>query len=158
MRNISIWEKNTEKRTYPSLSENINAEIAVIGAGLAGILTARRLKESGCDVVIEKDNLGSGQTKNTTAKITLQHGLFYNDLIKDIGEEHARLYAEANMRAIEMYEKMIKNENIDCDFEKENAYLYSVISDEKIREEYNALSESGTVPSPEISLCRGKRA
>ena len=45
MRNISIWEKNTEKRTYPSLSENINAEIAVIGAGLAGILTARRLKE-----------------------------------------------------------------------------------------------------------------
>ncbi len=144
MRNISIWEKNTEKRTYPSLSENINAEIAVIGAGLAGILTARRLKESGCDVVvIEKDNLGSSQTKNTTAKITLQHGLFYNDLIKDIGEEHARLYAEANMRAIEMYEKMIKNENIDCDFEKENAYLYSVISDEKIREEYNAAYSLG---------------
>ncbi len=69
MRNISIWEKNTEKRTYPSLSENINAEIAVIGAGLAGILTARRLKESGCDVVvIEKDNLGSGQTKNLPPK------------------------------------------------------------------------------------------
>lgn len=144
MNSISIWEKSTNHKAHPALSENISTEIAVIGAGLAGILTANRLKEDGCDVtVIEAGTVGSGQTKNTTAKITAQHDFFYSSLIKDLGEENARLYAEANMKAIAAYTEIIKKENIDCDFEMQNAYLYSSISDEKVKEEYDAAQKLG---------------
>lgn len=144
MENISIWKKTAKCKARPSLSDNINAEVAVIGAGLAGILTAKKLKSEGYDVVvIEADTVGGGQTKNTTAKITAQHGLFYDDLIKDIGEDNARLYAHANLKAIADYREMIENENIDCDFEIQNAYLYSAVSDEKIKAEYGAAKKLG---------------
>lgn len=122
----SIWSKTTDMPEYPSLSGDVTTEAAVIGGGLAGILTAYYLQQRGIKtIVLEADRIGSGQTKNTTAKITAQHNLIYHKLIQDFGEEKAKQYADANEQAIAGYRRIIAENRIDCDFEECPAYLYS---------------------------------
>lgn len=104
----SIWKKTCRIPERPSLQESIKTEVAVIGAGLAGILTAYRLKKAGKQVIVlEADRIASGQTQNTTAKITSQHGLIYHHLMETLGREKAAAYAMANQSAIEDYRQLI---------------------------------------------------
>ena len=71
----SIWSLSCEIPERNQLQKDIQTDTAIIGAGLAGLLTAYRLREKGVEtVVLEAGAVGSGQTKNTTAKITSQHG------------------------------------------------------------------------------------
>lgn len=122
----SIWalDLKTEKRN--SMNENIHINTAVIGAGMAGILTAYFLQKSGIDcIVLEADRIAGGQTKNTTAKITSQHALKYCKLTEDFGKEQAQQYASANQKAINEYLRIITAENISCMFEELPSYLYS---------------------------------
>ena len=79
--------------------------------------------------MVEADRIAGGQTGNTTAKITSQHGLFYDRMIRLVGRKQARLYAEANEQAIHLFEKIIKAENISCQFEEKSAFLYTVSED-----------------------------
>ncbi len=103
-----------------------HSEIIVIGAGLAGLLTAWYLKEAGKQVLIlEADKVASGQTGRTTAKITSQHGIKYSTLIKKTGRKTAQLYANANQQAIDEYECLIKENKISCEFKRCPAYLYA---------------------------------
>lgn len=127
-----------------SLKGDISTEVAVIGAGLAGILTAYMLQERGVSVVvIEKDQVGCGITKNTTAKITSQHGLIYQKLLRYKGEERAREYARANQAAIEQFQEISNRLQIDCDYEIVPNYVYSLKGEEKIRREVEAAKRMG---------------
>lgn len=95
----SIWEQTSASQARPPLYGDMEAEVAVIGGGLTGILTALLLRERGLRVVVlEADRVGGGQTANTTAKLTVQHGAVYADLIQRLGEDKARMYARANQR------------------------------------------------------------
>lgn len=135
----SIWTREVKFPEREQLKKDLKVDVAVIGAGMAGILTAMQLKEAGLKVVIlEGYKTAGGQTRNTTAKITSQHGLIYDKLIKDFGTEKALLYARANEEAIEDYAKIIKNNNVECHFERYPAYLYSTESDEEIQKELKA--------------------
>lgn len=121
----SIWTESCTIGRRDSLKGDIKTQIAVIGAGMAGILIAHRLQKQGMKVVVlEENQIGSGQTENTTAKITSQHGAIYSRLICQFGERQARLYAEANQQAAEEYRKMIAENKIDCDYQQTCAYLY----------------------------------
>ncbi|MBR2973877.1 MAG: FAD-dependent oxidoreductase, partial [Clostridia bacterium] len=74
----SIWTKDVKIQSFPELTGDIQADTIIIGGGIAGILCAHLLCSRGIDtVVIEKDRICGGQTKNTTAKITSQHGVCY---------------------------------------------------------------------------------
>lgn len=136
----SVWRKQTKQMTgkeekSEKKPDRITWDVIVIGAGMAGLLTAFYLQEAGKKVlVLEADKICSGQTERTTAKITSQHGIKYSKLIKSVGTEIARGYAHANEKAIREYEKLIEKRRIDCEFEKRTAYLYSL-------EEKNALEE-----------------
>ncbi len=122
----SIWTKQTCLQERQQLKEDISVETAVLGGGMSGILTAYFLRKKGINaVVLEADRIGSGQTKNTTAKITLQHGAIYHKLIEKFGEEQAGMYARANMLAIEEYRKLIEEKNIECGLRMAPAYLYA---------------------------------
>ncbi|MHB8130016.1 MAG: FAD-dependent oxidoreductase [Mobilitalea sp.] len=137
-------DSEKEKVNRPSLQGDINTEVAVIGAGLAGILTAYLLQERGISVVVlECKEAGSGITKNTTAKITSQHGLIYRKLLMYKGEERTWEYAMANQKAIENYEEIINRLDIDCDYEIMPNYIYTLDNDLRIKQEVEAAKKVG---------------
>ena len=122
----SLWSRTAGLSTHPPLKGDLQADAAVIGAGLAGVLIARELSALGLHtVVLEASTTGSGQTKNTTAKITAQHGLIYHRLLEQFGADPARQYARANQQAVEQYRRTVRDSGIDCDFMDCPAYLYS---------------------------------
>ncbi|MBR6568125.1 MAG: FAD-dependent oxidoreductase [Clostridia bacterium] len=133
----SLWHETAVLPSFPSLNENIKADVLIIGGGMAGMLTSFLLKEKGISsVVLESGKICSGTTGNTTAKITFQHGLIYSELIKK-GAETAKAYYETNRLALEKYRELSKN--IKCDFEIKDNYIYSTDSRQKIEDELNAL-------------------
>ena len=122
----SVWKQDTVIKANKELEHDISVNTVVIGAGMAGVLTAYLLQKKGIDtVVLEAARIGSGQTQNTTAKITSQHGLFYSKMIHKVGRKRLKGYALANEEAIGQYEEIIKRENMDCDFERLPAVLYT---------------------------------
>lgn len=138
----TVWEQNTPAVKFPSLEGNKNTDVLIIGGGIAGILCAYKLKNAGMDcIVAEAKNILSGITKNTTAKITLGHGLIYDKLIKRFGEERARLYLEAQIHAGEEYARLCSE--INCDYEKKDSYVYSLQYRKKIEKESAALNRLG---------------
>ena len=140
----SIWSASVELEERPSLKGDISAEAAVIGGGLAGVLTAYYLSARGIStVLLEGDRLGSGQTKNTTAKITAQHDIIYNRLIKDFGIHRAKQYAVANTQAIDEYRRLIAEKSIDCDFIDCSAYLYTTEDTIPLQWEHDAALRLG---------------
>ncbi len=142
---LSVWKANSEFKSFPRLNEDIKTDVAIIGGGIAGILCAYMLKEKGVDcVVLEADRICNGVTQNTTAKITSQHGLIYDKLIKKFGLEKAQMYLKANENVLNTYRQMCKS--IDCDFETKNNYVYSVNDSKKINDELHALVRIGYNP------------
>lgn len=140
----SVWSSEVNFRKRETLNQDIQCDILVIGAGMAGLLTAYMLSKSGRDVVvIDARSIAGGVTKNTTAKITSQHELIYDKLIKEFGEDGASQYARANELAIRRYKEIIDAEKIDCDFEHKDAYLYTSDNIKDLEDEYNAAKRLG---------------
>ena len=97
----------------------------IIGGGLTGILCAYMLDSAGVDyTLIEAKEICSGITQNTTAKITAQHGLIFDKIIKKYGILTAKKYYSANNNALNRYREMCKK--LNCNFEIKDAYVYSL--------------------------------
>lgn len=144
----SLWIAEEKKILEKSkrLKEEIETEICVIGGGITGISTAYELSKKGKKVVIiERDKLAEKTTGNTTAKITSQHGLFYDYLIEDYGINFAKKYYMANEEAIKNIQNIVKEENIDCDLESQDAYVFTEDAKEveKIKKEVKAVNAIG---------------
>lgn len=140
----SLWEKDVSFESRKQWTGEGSADTVIIGAGLAGILTAHMLHKKGVDcILLEAATTGSGQSKNTTAKITSLHGLIYDKLINDFGKEKAALYARANEEAISFYESVIKDNNISCHFERLPSFVYSTKDTNSLEKEITAALECG---------------
>ena len=120
----------------------ITADVLIIGGGMAGLLSGYRLQQAGIRCVIaEAANVAGGVTKNTTAKITSQHGLCYTNLISRFGTDVARLYLESNEQALEEFRRLCKR--IDCDWMEQDAYLYATDHRQKLEAELSSLQALG---------------
>lgn len=138
----SIWEKTARLPEFEPLREDIRADVLVIGGGLAGLLCAHVLTRAGVDCVLaEAGRLCGGVTKNTTAKLTVQHGLIYHKLLKKFGLERTRSYLEANQAALDGYRTLCRD--IPCDFEERPSYVYSLDSRTELEQELDALDKLG---------------
>lgn len=133
--------KNFEK--HNKIDNDYIADVCIIGAGITGISTAYYLAKNGFKViVIDKNNIGEKASGHTTAKVTLQHNLIYDYLINSFGLDFALGYFDANKKAISNIKKIIDSENIDCDFEYQNNYIYTLEQSElpKIHDEIKAVN------------------
>lgn len=139
---ISSWIKN--KKEYPKLTEEKEADIVIVGGGLSGLTTAYYLTKEGENVILlEKNKICNHTSGNTTAKITSQHGLFYSYLIQSLGKTYAKQYLDANEEAIKNIANIIEEEKIECDFEWQDAYIFTQKNEEikKIKKEVQSLKE-----------------
>ncbi len=143
----SYWiDSVKDSKKYNVLEENIKTDICIIGGGLAGVSTAYNLSKYKIrTVLIEKDRIGMQTSGNSTAKITSQHGLIYKYLVDSKGKDFARRYYDANEKAIRNIENIIQKENIDCDFERQPAYVFTqkVQDIQKIKDEVDAVKSFG---------------
>lgn len=136
--NHSVWNETIALPAFAPLDGDMSTDVLIIGGGLAGILCAHMLARSGVDyALIEAGKICSGVTQNTTAKITSQHGLIYDKLIRQFDEATARRYWEASEAAIAQYRRLA--EEIPCDFETKDAYVYSTVHPNKLEKELEAL-------------------
>lgn len=139
----SYWiESVKDRKEYPNIKEKKESEIAIIGGGLTGLTTAYYLSKQGKKVILlEKDKICNHTSGNTTAKITSQHGLFYSYLLQSVGRTEALQYLEANEKAIENIAQIIEEEKIECDFERQDSYVFTQSEKdvEKIKKEVQAL-------------------
>lgn len=97
----SIWDKTAQIGAFPSLEGQIQTDVLIIGGGIAGILCAYEQERRGIDyALVEADRILSGVTAGTTAKITSQHGMVYEKLLRRFGAEGAGAYYRANQAAL----------------------------------------------------------
>jgi glycine/D-amino acid oxidase-like deaminating enzyme/nitrite reductase/ring-hydroxylating ferredoxin subunit len=127
---ISFWIDSTPATDFPSLAtqtfNGVMVDVAIVGAGIAGLTAATLLKRAGKSVaVIDAERIAMGVSGHTTAKVTSLHQLIYADLIKEVGEEKARIYAESNQAAIEQVAALVADYQLDCDFSRQSAYTFA---------------------------------
>lgn len=138
----SIWTKTAKREHFPAQGRNFKTDVLIVGGGMTGILCAHMLEQAGVDyALVEAGEICGGITKNTTAKLTIQHGLFCDKLLRTFGAEKAQAYLEANAAALLKYREMCKD--IDCDFEEKDAFVYSKDDRAKIEKEITAFERLG---------------
>ncbi len=138
----SVWTETIKLPEFKSLEGDVKTDVLIIGGGITGILCAYFLKEMGVSyILLEGGSICSGVTKNTTAKITAQHGLIYDKLLKNAGAEKAKMYLEANHSALKKYFDLCKK--INCKFEEKTNYVYSLDDRRKLEREADALRKIG---------------
>jgi glycine/D-amino acid oxidase-like deaminating enzyme/nitrite reductase/ring-hydroxylating ferredoxin subunit len=121
-------------------------DVAIIGGGIVGLTAATLLKKAGKTVaVIESRQVAAGVSGHTTAKVTALHQLIYADLIKQIGEQKAKLYAESNLAGVEQVATFVAEEQIDCDFSRQSSYTFAEPDSEldQIKDEVEAALKLG---------------
>ncbi len=119
-----MWLETADFDSYPALDRNLTVDVVVIGGGIVGLTTSAVAQSQGLSVaVLEARQIVRGVTGYTTAKVTASHGLIYRDLEDTFDKESARLYARANMEAIDWLEQMAQQHA--CDFERLPLDLYA---------------------------------
>ncbi|MFA9556373.1 FAD-dependent oxidoreductase [Evansella sp. AB-rgal1] len=148
----SYWLASTTRPAFDKLMENREFDVVIVGGGITGITTGYLLSQEGVKVaILEASRIMNGTTGHTTAKITAQHNIIYDELIEHFGEDFAKQYYESNMNALGFIRSTIEKYNLDCEFEEKDAVLYGASSQSvrKLEKEYKAYQKLG-IPSEMI--------
>ncbi|MEJ0021430.1 MAG: FAD-binding oxidoreductase [Candidatus Doudnabacteria bacterium] len=136
-----------QSKNYPKLAKNIEADVAIIGGGLAGIFNAYFLAKAGLKVVVlEKDEkILQATTMYTTAFITKLIDSSFAELVKLFGPNKAKLVWGSGQDAIDLIAQIVQKENIECEFKVVPIYTYAQDQKEfeELRGEYGAVKKSG---------------
>lgn len=137
-----VWAESSQLPEFPQLEHSTKTDVLIIGGGMAGLLCAHAMAQQGTDyLLIEADRICDGVSRNTTAKITSQHGLIYDRIIRSYDKEAAAMYFHANQEALARFRQLA--ETIPCDFETKDAFVYSIDDKLKIEKELIALEQIG---------------
>jgi len=122
----SPWKSNATLPQPAALAENLDADVCVVGAGIAGLSAAYTLSMMGAKVVVlERAQVGGRQTPQTTAHLASALDDRYHELEKLFGAQGARLAAQSHSAAIDFIEQTCDQEQIECEFQRVNGYLFT---------------------------------
>lgn len=162
-KNISYWTSTVGPIEYSSLTRDLNVDVAIVGAGIAGLTTAYLLTLEGKKVAVLEDGyVGSGESGRTSAHLSNAVDDRYSEITEFHGKEAARLTAQSHAAAINLIEKISQEEGIECEFERLEGHLFLHPTDkrETLEKELKATKKAGlnTILSegvPGISFERG---
>ena len=121
---VSVWMDTTKMPTFASLEEDLSCDVCIVGAGIVGLTTAYHLVRAGADVVILDDGpVCGGETSRTTAHLSCVLDDRFQWLEHVHGDKRVRESTSSHMAAINRIEAIVREENIDCDFERVPGYL-----------------------------------
>lgn len=142
---ISVWMPNASVPVFPPLQGDIDTAVCVIGAGIAGLTCAYLLSQEGKEVVlIDAMGIGAGETGRTTAHF-FPPDEWYTDIEEGFGSDKARLVANSFAKATALVETIIHKEQIECEFERLDGYLYALPGNgfKDLDKEYAAAQRAG---------------
>ena len=141
----SVWMA-ADVPDLPTLTHDIRTSVCIVGAGIAGMSSAYLLGRAGRAVVVVDDGpIGGGETGRSTAHITAALDDRYSEIEKLHGVKGSRIAAESHTAAINRIESISSLEDIDCDFERVDGYLFLGSGDELqlLQEELDAAHRAG---------------
>jgi len=145
MKNVPVWIDNTPIRKFPKLQKNINVDVLVVGAGVTGITTAYLLKKAGSTIaLIERERVASMDTGHTTAHLTYVTDVQLQELARNFGNDHAQAAWDAGADAVDQIERIVGEEQSDCEFTRVPAYLH-VRVDGSSKKEASSLKKEADV-------------
>jgi len=126
----SLWQETAASSIQLSTSSTSKVDIIIAGGGITGLSTALLLQKSGkrC-MILEAETIGYGTTGGTTSHLNTLLDTPYTTIIKNFGEDNARLVAQGAGQALEHIRENTEQYSIDCGFKNCKAYLFS--QDEK---------------------------
>jgi glycine/D-amino acid oxidase-like deaminating enzyme/nitrite reductase/ring-hydroxylating ferredoxin subunit len=121
----SVWATTSKLPRSRSLEESVQADVGIVGAGIAGLTTGYLLTQAGKKVVILDDGpIVSGMTQVTSAHLSDAIDDRFTEIEKWHGERGAFLAAESHTAAINRIESIVSDLKIDCDFARLSGYLF----------------------------------
>jgi glycine/D-amino acid oxidase-like deaminating enzyme/nitrite reductase/ring-hydroxylating ferredoxin subunit len=127
MKTTPVWRADIEAPHFPTLSSDLRVDVLVIGGGITGVTAAVMLKRAGRTVaVIERGEIGGGETGHTTAHITYATDTRLTELVKRFGRDHAQAAWDAGHFAMEQIADIVASEGIDCELQRVPGYLVAV--------------------------------
>ena len=122
----SVWMGISPAKEYPALTQNIQCDVCVIGAGIAGLTTAYQLAKAGKRViVIEKyRQVSQGETSRSTAQLTFFTDYSYSQLKRFHGDD-VQMIMESHRYGMETIEQIAREEDIACDFRRVPVFLFA---------------------------------
>src|SRR5829696_7719520 len=143
----SVWMATAEEiASDGELGEDVTADVVIVGAGIAGMTTAYLLAREGRRVIVLDDGpVGGGMTGRTTAHLVNALDDRYYELERLHGERGSRLAAESHTAAIDRVEAIVKDEGIECEFERLDGYLFAPPGESKkeLEDELEACHRAG---------------
>jgi glycine/D-amino acid oxidase-like deaminating enzyme/nitrite reductase/ring-hydroxylating ferredoxin subunit len=121
----SIWMGTFDVPSFPSLGASARCDVCVIGAGIAGLSVAYFLSKAGKKVIVVDDGpIGGGESGRTTAHLTnaMDDRIYVLEHVH--GAEGARQIVESHGAAVDAIERIVRDESIDCDFQRVDGYLF----------------------------------
>jgi len=125
MRNVPVWIDTAPIQKFPKLERNISVDVVVVGAGVTGITAAYLLKKAGSTVaLIDRERVASIDTGHTTAHLTYVTDVQLQELAHNFGNDHAQAAWDAGAAAIDEIERIVLEEQSDCEFTRVPAYVH----------------------------------